>query len=212
MGHPTGRCWHLTAGPWAAVNRSKLSSFICSDWEICYCHAQARQAEFRGTRLPRWGTQRERVKQSSLSVGTLGPVTSPAAVTHCSFLVSINHEAVVLLSSRSLLVQTAVSSTSHTHTHTDDRYPPPRSLLFEHISSIMLPVELTTDLLSFFKRFVLVYWNWFNAILSNAFFWVWLETRLALFDCLPLLCSNRALWLLIDWKHLSQCCKIRDDA
>lgn len=102
----------------------------------------------------------------------------------------------------------------HTHkrTHTDDRYPPPRSLLFEHISSIMLPVELTTDLLSFFKRFVLDYWNGFNAILSNAFFWVWLETRLALFDCLPLLCSNRAPWLLIGWKHLSQCCEIRDDA
>lgn len=148
MGRPTGRCWHLTAGPWAAVNHSELSSFICSDREICYCHAQARQAEFRGTRLPRWGTQRERVKQPSLSVGTLGPVTSPAAVTHCSFPVSINHEAVVLLSSRSLLVQTAVSLTSHTHT--DDRYPPPCSLLFEHISSIMLPVQLTTDLLSFF--------------------------------------------------------------
>lgn len=206
MGRPTGRCWHLTAGPWAAANRSELSSFICSDREICYCHAQARQAEFRGTRLPRWGTQRERVKQSSLSVGTLGPVTSPAAVTHFSFPVSINHEAVVLLSSRSLLVQTAVSSTSHTQTHTH-RWSLSSSSLSSLWTHLLHHAASRTD-----NRFIVLdYWNGFNAILSNAFFWVWLETPLALFDCLPLLCSNRAPWLLIGWKHLSQCCEIRDD-
>lgn len=106
-----------------------------------------------------------------------------AAVTHCSLPASINHEAVVLLSSWSLLVQTAVSSTSHTHTHRWSL----SSSLFSLNTSPIKQIYCLSD-----------YRNGLNAVLSNAFlgFGLKLTWHFLTVSLFFVLIDPRGLWLV----------------